>query len=193
MFEFPICEISVDLPPWLVSLPQEHWLRAAVYTAVNTAAGQMSLVRDVSLLTEELGQCEYITGAMVSSMRLGEGSAWISVTVHNDLFYKILAEKTGLQIEGEQDLMRCMAELAKIKGEYERLQNALDEVEATGYGIVMPGINELTLEEPEIVRRVAADTACGFVPPHRPFICSRRIFARRSRLLSAVKASPRSS
>lgn len=153
LFEFPICEISVDLPPWLVSLPQEHWLRAAVYTAVNTAAGQMSLVRDVSLLTEELGQCEYITGAMVSSMRLGEGSAWISVTVHNDLFYKILAEKTGLQIEGEQDLMRCMAELAKIKGEYERLQNALDEVEATGYGIVMPGINELTLEEPEIVRQ----------------------------------------
>ena len=34
-----------------------------------------------------------------------------------------------------------------------RVKNALDEVEATGYGIVMPDIDELSLKEPEIVKQ----------------------------------------
>lgn len=153
LFEFPIREISIDLPSWLVSLPSEHWLRAATYEAVNTASRQMALVRDVGMLTDELKQCEYITDAGVKSMDLGRGSAFISVTMHNDLFYKILSETTGIEVGGEQELMRSMRELAGIKKEYDRLKCALDEVEATGYGIVMPSIDELTLEEPEIVKQ----------------------------------------
>lgn len=44
-------------------------------------------------------------------------------------------------------------ELNKIKKEYEKIKPALDEVEATGYGIVMPDIDELSLEEPEIIKQ----------------------------------------
>ena len=69
------------------------------------------------------------------------------------LFYKILAETTGLQINDEQELMQSIKELAEIKKKYMRVKGALDEVEATGYGIVMPEISELTLEEPEIVKQ----------------------------------------
>ena len=66
---------------------------------------------------------------------------------------KHLAEETGLDISGEQDLVSCMRELAAVRREYERLKGALDEVEATGYGIVMPSLDELSLEEPEIMRQ----------------------------------------
>ena len=40
-----------------------------------------------------------------------------------------------------------------MKREYDKISAALDEVRATGYGIVMPSTEELTLEEPEIVRQ----------------------------------------
>ena len=40
-----------------------------------------------------------------------------------------------------------------MKKEYMRVKGALDEVEATGYGIIMPDIAELKLEEPEIVKQ----------------------------------------
>lgn len=153
LFEFPIREISVDLPAWLVALPQEHWLRKAAYGAVNTAAEKMSLVRDVGLLTDELKLCEYITDASVRSMELGQGSAFISVTMDPNLFYKILSEATGIEIGGEQALLHSMCELSQIRKKYDRLKYALDEVEAAGYGIVMPTIEELTLEEPEIIRQ----------------------------------------
>ena len=153
LFEFPIREIAVDFPSWLVSLPADHWLRSAAYAAVNTAAQEMNLVRDVAILTEELKNCEYITDARVTGMKLGEGTAWISVTMNGDLFYKVLSEKTGLEIDGEQGLVSRMCELAEIRRQYNKLKSALDEVEATGYGIVMPTIDELTLDEPEIVKQ----------------------------------------
>lgn len=153
LFEFPIREIAVDFPSWLVSLPAEHPLRSAAYAAVNAASEKMNLVRDVAILTEELKNCEYITQASVSAMQLGQGTAWISVTMNGDLFYKVLSEKTGIEIDGEQGLITQMCALASIKKEYEKLKCALDEVEATGYGIVMPTIDELTLDEPEIVKQ----------------------------------------
>ncbi|MEG1640259.1 MAG: hypothetical protein RR284_04950, partial [Ruthenibacterium sp.] len=60
---------------------------------------------------------------------------------------------TGLAIADETDLMPCVIALAKIKAQYEKIRVALEQVEATGYGIVMPGLDELQLEEPEIIRQ----------------------------------------
>jgi stage IV sporulation protein A len=75
------------------------------------------------------------------------------LNVNPSLFYKILAENTGLVINDEQELMESIKELAKIKKEYSRVKGALEEVEATGYGIIMPDTDELKLEEPEIVKQ----------------------------------------
>ena len=84
---------------------------------------------------------------------LGQGSADVSLRVNPALFYRVLAESTGITINDEQELMESITELARIKQEYMRVKDALDEVEATGYGIVMPSIEELSLEEPEIVKQ----------------------------------------
>ncbi|MGN1161079.1 MAG: stage IV sporulation protein A, partial [Candidatus Fimenecus sp.] len=100
-----------------------------------------------------LQKCEYIIGTAVTCMDLGVGSAWISVDMNNSLFYKIIEESTGIAIESEQGLLTCLKELSAVKKEYERIRSALDEVESTGYGIVMPTIDELSLEEPEIVKQ----------------------------------------
>lgn len=70
-----------------------------------------------------------------------------------ELFYKVLGEATGIELSDEGDLMPCMIELARIKKEYEKVSTALEQVRATGYGIVMPSAEELTLEEPEIVKQ----------------------------------------
>ena len=98
-------------------------------------------------------ECEYINTANVESIDLGTGSARITVDVPNSLLYKVLGEVTGIEIDGESGLMPCMIELAQTKKKYEKIKNALEEVEATGYGIVMPTIDELSLEEPEMVKQ----------------------------------------
>ncbi len=153
LFEFPIKEISINMPSWLMTLDSDHWLRNSTFRAIESAAHSINHVRDVNLLVSEICNCEHIDSAQILTMNLANGSAEVSATMNPDLFYKILAETTGLEIDSEQGLMNSMVELAKVKKEYDRLKNALDEVEATGYGIVMPTIEELTLEEPEIMKQ----------------------------------------
>ncbi len=153
LFEFPIKEIAIDLPGWMTGMDAEHWLRAATYDMIRSTAKKIARVRDVDTLAKEMGEFEYIRSAQVNNMDLSSGAAKLTITMAPDLFYKILAESTGLEIENEQGLLNCMQELAKVKGKYERIANAIEEVEATGYGIVMPSLEELSLDEPEIMKQ----------------------------------------
>ena len=153
LFEFPVREICVNFPRWINTLPVDHWLRADLTDSIKKFASDITHIRDVNALSGSFEDNQYVDDARVNSIDLGQGSANIEIEVKKPLFYKVLAENTGLAINDEQELMSSIAELAKIKSEYMRVKDALDEVEATGYGIVMPAIEELSLEEPEIVKQ----------------------------------------
>lgn len=150
---FPIKEIAVDMPKWLISLEKEHWLRKAVVEPVVSAAEEITKISEVRSIIPVIENCEYVKDAAVKNIDLGTGRADVTIIINPELFYRILSEETGLEIKGESGLMPCMRELAEIKRKYDRIRGALDQVEAMGYGIVMPTIDELTLEEPEIVRQ----------------------------------------
>ena len=151
LYQFPIKEVCVDIPGWIVSLEKEHWLKSDIYANIQEAARGIRHISHVQSAFERLRDCENINSHKIDDIDLGRGSVNITINVSNVLFYKILGEATGLEINGESGLMPCMIELAKIKREYDKIRGALEEVAATGYGIVMPGLEELSLEEPQIV------------------------------------------
>ena len=68
-------------------------------------------------------------------------------------FFKILSECCNVVINDEKDMMSQFITLVQMKKQYERFNKALNDVEETGYGIVMPEMNELTLDEPEIMKQ----------------------------------------
>ncbi|MEG2083611.1 MAG: stage IV sporulation protein A, partial [Oscillospiraceae bacterium] len=151
--EFPVRTVDVGLPSWICSLSREHWLRSSVFDAVRDFASGVTRMRDVPDRVANLTECEYITCAKRSEVDLGSGAVELAVTLAPDLFYRILGETTGLSITDEASLMPCIIELCEIQRRYEKIRGAIEQVEATGYGIVMPSIDELTLEEPEIVKQ----------------------------------------
>ena len=153
LFDFPVREIGVELPKWLTSLDKNHPIRKTIFDSIREAAGHIRKVSQVSGMADDVVGCEYIDGARLSGVELGRGSASLTVTVDPGLFYQVLGETTGLQIPDEAALMSTMMELADIRKKYDKIKNALDEVEATGYGIVMPDLEEMTLEEPEIIKQ----------------------------------------
>lgn len=153
LYEFPIKEVKIHLPMWITALDSEHWLQKQLYSAVMTAAADIKRVADVKLFTSRLGECENINISKLENIDLGTGSALVTADTDRKLFYDVLKESTGVDINNEQQLMKEIIEFSAIKKEYYRIKKALDDVEATGYGIVMPELNELTLKEPEIVRQ----------------------------------------
>lgn len=153
LFEFPIKEVRIELPGWVAGLENKHWLRSEIFSTISSKAEKLERVRDVADFAESLTDCRYIEKIDSRDVSLSDGSALLCAIVENSMFYKILAEKTGLNIDSQEALMQSVSELAQMKKSYDRIKDALDEVEATGYGIVMPTMDELSLEEPEIMRQ----------------------------------------
>ena len=77
----------------------------------------------------------------------------MKIYVDNSYFYKILSESCNVVINDEKDMMSQFITLVQMKKQYERFNKALNDVEETGYGIVMPEMNELSLDEPEIMKQ----------------------------------------
>ena len=153
LFEFPVKEIKIDMPHWLSSLEKNHWLRSVIFNVIQQSAAKISRIREVGNLVDDVAKCEQVGGAQTLSVDLGTGCARVGIQLKNDLFYQILGEKTGLELHNEGELLSSVLELAKIKKEYDKIRDAYQDVMDTGYGIVMPTLDELTLEEPEIIKQ----------------------------------------
>lgn len=153
LYEFPVREVGILLPPWINTLPAGHRVKEAVYQGIRTQASHIGRMRDMDACCDALSETEYVTASHVDAMDLGAGSVRITMTVPQSIFYQIAGEQTGLEIRDDADLIPLLTRLAKIQKEYERFDGALSQVRQTGYGIVMPSIEELSLEEPQIVKQ----------------------------------------
>ena len=151
--QFPIRQVGLVLPRWLLGLDKSHPVRCGVMDTVRRSCEQVTTVGQVERVARDIRACEYIESAALDEVDLGTGAATITVTMQGDLFYRILGETTGLDIPDEGALMSRMQEMAAVCKKYDKIRGALEQVEATGYGIVMPDVEEMTLEEPEIIRQ----------------------------------------
>lgn len=153
LYEFPVREVGILLPPWINTLPAGHRVKEAVYQGIRSQASRIGRMRDMDACCEALSKTEYVTDSHVDSMDLGSGSVRITMSIPQSIFYQIAGEQSGLEIHDDADLIPLLTRLSKIQKEYERFDGALSQVRQTGYGIVMPSVEELSLEEPQIVKQ----------------------------------------
>lgn len=153
LYEFPVCEIAFTLPRYIGALPPQHPVRQSIYQSVRSAAQGGEKMRDIRHICDRIGENEYVGRIQVDQMALGSGKASISIEIPEQVFYEIVGQQTKIHIQDAADLISVLSDFAEIKRKYERLRGALDQVYQTGYGVVMPSVDELTLEAPEIVRQ----------------------------------------
>ncbi len=153
LFEFPLKEVAIEVPDWVDVLDSEHEMKKNIYSSILNSIKDVSKIRDSKRIAESILKCDSITSADIDSINLGEGTVHLKVTTDENLYYRILGEETGFEITGKDTLMTLMKSLADVKHEYDKISFALQEVRETGYGIVSPTIDELTLEEPEMVKQ----------------------------------------
>ena len=153
LYRFPVSEIGIKLPGWVMSLGREHWLRSSLCESVKEIAQSINCVGDIGKIPGFMKENQWVDEMCIDNIDLGKGCAKISAKLSPQLIYTIIEENTAIHIENDEDLLATLTELSHVKKRYDKIKNALDEVEATGYGIVMPDIDELTLKEPEIVKQ----------------------------------------
>ncbi|GHU93145.1 stage IV sporulation protein A [Clostridia bacterium] len=153
LYEFPVSELGVAMPPWVETLPLDHPLKAALYADIRDKSAKLYKIRDIQGVIDGLRGSQNITDARSDFINLGTGGSQITLDLPRELFYQTLGEQSGFEIKDDGDLMRLLSGLSHVKSEYDKIENALREVRENGYGIVLPSASELTLEEPEIVKQ----------------------------------------
>ena len=153
LYEFPVERININFPGWIDGLDYEHNLKQELYKEIKEAFKDIKTIKTISRGVTRIEKTEIIIKTTVEKIDLGTGAVTIEIELNNNLFYKILTEITGIEMNDEADLFATMDNLSKVKKEYDKVAMAIQEVKQKGYGIVMPGMEELILDEPEIVKQ----------------------------------------
>ena len=153
LYEFPVTSIAVDLPNWFNGLDDNDEMRQRIIAEIKKNCENVSSIRSVYGLADVMLQNENITSGEISDADLSNGNVIMTLDVDNDYLFGIMSERCGIEINDEEDLLREFMALSDVKNKYQRIAEALNQVEQTGYGIVMPTLEELSLEEPEIMKQ----------------------------------------
>ena len=153
LYEFPVEQISIKFPRWVDGLELEHPLKTELYEEIKSAFSEVNVLKDVSSCVNSIKQTDIISKTSISDIQLGSGNVNIEITLKDNLFYQVLTEITGVEVCNEGDLFSIISNLSSTKKKYDKIAYALDEVNAKGYGIVTPSMDELILDEPEMVKQ----------------------------------------
>lgn len=153
LMEFPLNGADFELSRWLGALPADNTLIVDLVARLRACCADVNKMGDYGKLQAAFDGGDSFRKPEVSRISMGEGTITLSVETSDGVFYKALSEECGTEITDDYDLMTRVKAMAEAKRAYDRLKSALDEVAETGYGVVIPSMDEMTLEEPRIVKR----------------------------------------
>ena len=156
LYSFPLKELHIHLPRWIDALEPEHPVKAALYSALLQRAEEISSLAQAEITLSQLKDLEHVLDFSMRSIDPGTGTVACALTFPETLFYEILSSRSGMPIENDAQLLALLTELSAIKREYDKISDALSAAKATGYGVVMPTAEEMTLDKPELLKKNGA-------------------------------------
>lgn len=153
LYAFPMMELQVHLPRWMDALEGDHPVKAQLYQQLREKAERIQTLGQAEEILAELGTLEQVTEYCLKQVDPATGIVSCTIRFPEALFYEILSSKAGVPIRSDGELLSILVQLVKIRQEYDRISDALSQVRATGYGVVMPSAEEMQLETPQIIRK----------------------------------------
>ncbi|MDG5470654.1 stage IV sporulation protein A [Jeotgalibacillus sp. ET6] len=155
LYEFPVLEVNVNLPSWVMVLDERHWLREHFQEAVTEVIHDIKRLRDVDRVVRQFEEFEHVQEANLAGMNMGQGVASIDLRAADHLFEDILHEMIGEKVSTKDHFLELIQDYSHAKKEYDQFADALKMVRQTGYGIAAPVLSDMSLDEPEIIRQGA--------------------------------------
>lgn len=150
--QFPVVRLSIQTPEWLGALDGDHWLVKSLMDSLQEAVPASLRIGEVAAFSHAVEQNPYIEAVSEKTVGHGSGVVSLQMGLSEGLFNQILAEQCGTEIRSDAHLLSLLRELVAAKREYDHVAQALASVHETGYGLVPPKLDELTLQEPEIIK-----------------------------------------
>ncbi len=151
LMEFPLRDIEFKIDKWMQALPFDNEIIEHLSEIVGNKCANMRKMSDIYAL--QLLDDEYFDDITLKNIDMGKGKVTMEVEAKPELFYTALSNECEMEILDDFMLISKLKELAFAKREYDKIATALEDVKKNGYGVVMPSLEEMTLENPEIVKQ----------------------------------------
>ena len=156
LYAFPLSQLQIWLPRWVNALEADHTLKKALCQQLLQCGEKIATLSQVQAVLDEMKHMEQLKELNLKNIDLATGTVSVSITFPEQLYYEVLSTKAGMEIQNDEQLLKLLTDLRRIKSEYDKLSSALESVEATGYGIVMPTTGDMTVSPPEMLKKGAA-------------------------------------
>lgn len=153
LFEFPMQSVNIEMPNWMRALSQDSDIISDLITSVKNATKDVSKMRDFSLIQSCVENNENFNCLELKEMSLGDGTTVMKLMCEDGLYYKVLSEQCGEQINNDCELLAYIKSFSEYKKRFSKIKDALEQAETDGYGVVFPSVEEMNLDEPELVKQ----------------------------------------
>lgn len=151
--EFPLEVVNIKMPRWLKPLPIENPTIKEILDNVSSAIDDVDKIGNYNPSKVLFETSDAFEPILNNEVQMGEGSITFEVVPKDGLFYRVLSEQCGTEIKDDYELVNSLKDLTYAKRKYDKISEALKQVEETGYGVVVPTMSEMELKEPEIMRQ----------------------------------------
>jgi len=154
LYEFPVQRISFYIPKWTEMLAMEHAVKAEIVSQAQKLLEQIERMKDVYALelSNEVSDAKYLSRMKLDEVDLANGCAKICIEVAEKFYYENISELSGVPVKGEYELINLIKDMSARKESYNKVSNAFEAVQAKGYGVVNPGLTDIKMEEPVLIR-----------------------------------------
>ncbi len=153
LLEFPMYNFNINIPKWMNALPAESAIISEMLDNIKAASANVVKMRDFDRIGDVFENNDKFNRPELAELKLGEGITEFNMTAKEGLFYKVLSDECGDEINDDYELMTFIKSFADSKRHYAKVKDALKEAEENGYGVVLPTLEEMNLEEPVLVKQ----------------------------------------
>lgn len=151
LYEFPVTSLEFFVPKWVESLSMQHPLKSEIIEKIRNFMMKLNKMNDVINQDADITG-DYIKRCNCTDISMAEGKVTYALDVDEKYYYEMLSEITGEEVKNQYQLLQLLKEYKQKKQEYEKVLQAIENVRMTGYGVVTPQKEEISLEEPQIVK-----------------------------------------
>lgn len=150
LYEFPVVRVEFYIPKWAEMLDMTNPMKAEIIRTASGILNSMKKTKDV--YAQKFEPEQYISKIKLEEMDLALGCVKIRMDLAEKYYYENMSALAGVPIQGEYELISMIKEMAELKESYEKVADAFTAVQVKGYGVVNPGLSDIKMEEPVLIR-----------------------------------------
>ena len=153
LLEFPMSSFNVKIPSWMQALPINSPVITEMIEKIKENSKSIKKMSDFNLLDECFNDSERFDKLSLKELKLDKGESDYELLAKENLFYEVLSSECDENIEDDYQLLNYIKTFAEEKQKYQKIKTALLEAEESGYGVVLPTVDEMDLAEPVLVKQ----------------------------------------